>query len=145
MPKLRIPIGAEGPIMELSVWVDRITAHAMIANGLSLPRALNLRALIDTGSDITAIHPLVTQSFSPAVGDRVEVSRPGLDGGPYTAPLHDIRVAFSGPGLRVRWIGITAVGLVPASPGVLAIIGRDLLARCRFLYDGPKAEILLAY
>ncbi len=119
MPKLRIPLASEGPIVGLSVWVDRLTAHAMVAKGLSLPAARTIRALIDTGSDITAIHPAVLRSYSPDAGDPIEVNRPGLEGGSYTAPLHDIRVAFAGPGPRAKWVEITAVGVVPASPGIL--------------------------
>lgn len=145
MPKLRIPIGSDGPILDLSLWVVRAAAHAMIAAGGSLPPALTARALIDTGSDITAIHPLLLKAISPVPVENIEVHRPGMDGGFSTAALHNVRVAFAAPGPRVKWFEITAVGVVPASPGILALIGRDLLGHCRFLYDGFKAEILLDY
>ena len=145
MPKIQVPIANDGPILELSVWTSRAIAHAMVAGGRPVPAARTMRALLDTGSDLTVIHPLLLQPLSPVSLGSVEVSRPGMDGGFYCATLHKVRVAFAGPGPGVKWIEVKAVGLVPATPGVLAIIGRDLLAHCRFLYDGFKAEITLAY
>jgi len=145
MPKIHLTIGRDGPVMDLSVWMGRPIAHAMVAAGRPLPPTQTVRALIDTGSDLTAIHPLLLHPLSPVALGNVEVYRPGMDGGFYPATLHSVRVAFAGPGTGVKWVELMAVGLVPASPGVLAIIGRDLLGHCRFLYDGFKAEILLAY
>lgn len=41
------------------------------------------------------------------------------------------------------WVEIESVAVIPADPGVLALIGRDMLAHCQFVYDGLKGELLL--
>ena len=42
------------------------------------------------------------------------------------------------------WVGVEcAVTVVPADPSVLALVGRDMLAHCQFVYDGLKGELLL--
>jgi len=43
------------------------------------------------------------------------------------------------------WIEVEAVAVVPADPAILALIGRDMLAHCQFVYDGPNGELLLVY
>jgi hypothetical protein len=34
------------------------------------------------------------------------------------------------------------VSAAPSTPGILAIIGRDMLRNCLLLYDGVREEIL---
>jgi hypothetical protein len=61
--------------------------------------------------------------------------------------LHDVRLASAGvptPSAGAAWVAIEAVAVTPEDPGLLALIGRDRLAHCQFLYDGWKGEVLLA-
>ena len=58
-----------------------------------------------------------------------------------------MRPAFGGvtpPPTRTTRAEIEAA-VVPASPNVLALIGRDRLARCQFVYDGLNCDLLLVY
>ncbi len=47
----------------------------------------------------------------------------------------------------MRWhmllFEVDAAAVVPADPGVLGLVGRDMLAHCQFFYDGPKQELVL--
>ena len=145
MPYLRAPIGGDGPVIDLRVWVDRAEAHAMIAQGMVIPPAQTVRALIDTGADLSAVHPLVlTQLGVPSTG-AVRIRRPGSGQTYRSAPLFDTRLAFGGVQMGAVWISLSIVGIVPSTPGVLAIIGRDLLRSCLFQYDGFRSEFLLLY
>jgi hypothetical protein len=45
--------------------------------------------------------------------------------------------------LVIRDLSVFEVSLTPL--GYQVIIGRDVLAKCRFLYDGPGDEFELAY
>lgn len=107
-----------------------------------------LRALIDTGADRTAIHPHVLSSIKSPASGTIRLRRPGSHAVFRTVDLHDVRLAFAGhDGSRTstQWVAIQAVAVVPADPGILALIGRDMLAYCQFVYDGPKAEVVLVY
>jgi hypothetical protein len=49
---------------------------------------------------------------------------------------------MASPG-RVAWFDVEAAAVVPADPQLIALIGRDMLAHCRFVYDGPNGEFTL--
>jgi hypothetical protein len=148
MPRIRVPIGGEGPVIDLGLWIGRAAAHALIAQGRVVPSPQTIRALIDTGADQTAIHPnALTLINSPPAG-RIRVRRAGSTSAFRLVNLHDVRLAFVGvppPAVRAVWVEIEAAAVVPADPGLLALIGRDLLAHCQFVCDGPKGELLLVY
>jgi hypothetical protein len=63
--------------------------------------------------------------------------------------LHDASVIVLHPSGRARGnlsvLDLTVVELDLAALGYEALLGRDLLARCRFLYDGPKSSFQLRY
>ena len=40
-------------------------------------------------------------------------------------------------------ITIQAVGVLPATPGVSVLIGRDILDHCRFVFDGAETRYTL--
>lgn len=82
---------------------------------------------------------------SPPAGT-IAVRRPGSTSAFRRVNLHDVRLALAGvpaPPARVGWVAVEVAAVVPADPKVLALIGRDLLAHCRFVYDGPKSELIL--
>jgi hypothetical protein len=148
MPLIRVPIGADGPVIDLGLWIGRAAAHAPIAQGQAVPAPQTIRALIDTGADRTATHPNALSLIgSPAAGT-IQVRRPGSTSASRWVNLHDVRLAFGGisaPPARTAWVEVEAAAVVPADPHILALIGRDMLAYCQFVYDGPNREPLLVY
>jgi hypothetical protein len=57
-----------------------------------------------------------------------------------------VRLAFGGAvvsPIRGSWVEIESAAVIPADPSVPALIGRDMLAHCQFVYDGLKGELLL--
>ena len=145
MPLIRVPIGIDGPIIDLGIWMARPMAHAYIARGLVVPPPQTIRALIDTGADRTAIHPNALALVASAPSGTIRVRRPG-QAAARRVNLHDVRLAFGGAVVsptRGPWIELESAAVVPADPSVLALIGRDMLAHCQFVYDGLKCELLL--
>ena len=57
MPLIRVPIGVDGPVIDLGLWIGRAGAHALVAQRQVVAPYQTIRALIDTGADRTAIHP----------------------------------------------------------------------------------------
>jgi predicted aspartyl protease len=148
MPLLRVPIGVDGPVIELDIWISRVAAHALIAQGQAVPPSQTLRALIDTGADRTAIHPNALALINSPPAGTIRVRRPGSTTAFRRVNLHDVRLAFAGvlalPS-RTVWVEVEAAAVIPADPKILALIGRDMLAHCQFIYDGPDSELLLVY
>jgi hypothetical protein len=145
MPHLRVPIGGDGPVIDLGVWIDRAEAHAMSAQGATIPPAQTIRALIDTGADISAVHPLVLSQLGVPATGTARIRRPSTSRSYQNVSLFDTRLGFGGASAGVVWVSLSTVGVVPSTPGVLAIVGRDMLRNCLFLYDGFRAELLLTY
>jgi predicted aspartyl protease len=148
MPRLRVPIGSDGPVIDLSIWVGRVVAHALMAQGQAVAPAQSIRALIDTGADRTAIHPSALSLISSPPAGTIRVRRPGSTVASQWVNLHDLRLAFgsiSTASSRRAWVVIEAAAVIPADPHVLALIGRDMLAHCKFIYDGTNGQLVLAY
>jgi len=148
MPLVRVPIRSDGPVVEVSLWIGRAASRALVALGQPVPVPQTLRALIDTGADRTAIHPGALGLIQSPPAGIVKVRRPGFVSASRSVNLHDVRLAFAYPAaspVRAPWVEVEAVAVVPADPGILALIGRDMLAHCQFLYDGLKSELLLVY
>jgi hypothetical protein len=148
MARIRVPIGPDGPVIDLSIWVGRVVAHALVASGQAVPPAHTIRALIDTGADRSAVHPAALALIgSPAAGT-IRVRRPGSTVASRWVNLHDLRLAFGGVSTvssRRAWVVIEATAVVPADPHVLALIGRDMLAHCKFVYNGKSGELVLEH
>jgi hypothetical protein len=145
MPLIRVPIGVDGPVIDLGIWTARALAHALVAQGRIVPPPQSIRALIDTGADRTAIHPDALALITSPPSGTIRVRRPGSTA-VRRVNLHDVRLAFGGAVIsptRSSWVEVESAAVVPAAPGVLALIGRDMLAHCQFVYDGLKGELLL--
>jgi hypothetical protein len=147
MPIIRLSISADGPVIDLGVWIGRSAAHAQIAWGHRPVPPLTISALIDTGSDLSGIHPNVLAQFRSAATGTAPIRRPGTRNAFVSVDIHDARLAFGGVRVQTRpnWIPITAAAVIPSSPNLLALIGRDLLASCQFANDGPGRTLILIY
>jgi hypothetical protein len=148
MPLIRVPIGVDGPVIDLGLWINRRAAHALVAEGHAVAPQHTIRALIDTGADRTAIHPNALALIGSLPGGTVQVRRPGVPPASSRVNLHDVPLAFGGvsnPASRATWVAIEVAAIVPADPYILALVGRDMLAHCQFVYDGLNSGLLLVY
>ena len=96
MALIRVPIGAEGPVIDLGIWLARALAHALVAQGQAVPPPQTIRALIDTGADRTAIHPNALASIaSPPSGTTTFI----MDGSSCSMPdTPELQRHFGQPG-----------------------------------------------
>ena len=62
-------------------------------------------------------------------------------------PIHRVQMTsgFLADPDTSKWRAIYAIGVNVVSPGASVLIGRDLLASCRFTYDGRKHRLMMAY
>ena len=148
MPLARITIGSDGPVIDLAVCIGFAVERGLQRRGKKVPSFQTVRALIDTGADRTAIHPDVLASINSPPSGTFRLRRPGSASAVRNVDVHDVRLAFAAhPVSRSsgQWVALKAVAAVPADPSILALIGRDMLATCHFLYDGPRSEVVLVY
>lgn len=121
-----------GPSLVISV--SSIHAPIVTINGI---------ALLDTGAVATAIDESVCQQLNLPP---VDVARVSHVEGSSRRTCYAARIAF--PDLRLKPIQITrilSVNLSAMNPPIIALIGRDLLAHFKFIYNGPRGRIEIAY
>ena len=98
-------------------------------------------ALIDTGSDLSVVHPQVLQQLGLLATGSVRVRRPGSGAGFRLAALFETELSIGGVSLGTVWISTRVVGVAPSTPTVLALVGRDVLEHCTRFYNGPRGEL----
>jgi hypothetical protein len=144
MPHYTVVIGSDGPVIDLAVAPGLSWHRRLASQGVVAPLPMTVRALIDTGSDISAVHPHVLQQFGVDETDSTRVRRPGVEGGFRVASLFDVRLSIGGLRLGALWVSTQVIGVEPSTPAVLALIGRDVLELCTLFYNGPRGELTLS-
>ncbi len=146
MPHLNFATSPDGPALEVLIGADGDRATALHGRGAVIPRPERARALVDTGSDVTAIAPRVLQALGAV---RFRSARTHTAAGVVNVKLFKVSLSMSGPKgiagpMFVRsTLVVTELGV--ALPNIEVLIGRDILAECLFLLDGPGAQFLLGF
>jgi hypothetical protein len=147
MPRLDVPFGPSGPIIDLRLRVGPEDAADLVAAGRAVPPSFSVLGLVDTGAEITAIQGSLADWMGIPVSGSLEASSSVLGDETRVANVYRIQMTF-GP-LEApdppRWRTVHAVGVKVISAGVTVLIGRDLLATCRFTYDGRKCRFMMSY
>ena len=129
-----------GPRVLITLSPLEAQIKTFVDQGESLPTPVVGLALIDTGASATCI-------------DRNAAERAGLalvDSGPMTSATHDKEIVpiFAGrlklEGLEQYVNAHRAYGATLESQGLIALIGRDVLAGCVLVYNGPDGSFSLS-
>lgn len=146
MPHLSFPVTADGLTLNVLIGLNDQETKALLAAGSAIPTPLWARAVIDSGSDVTAVsqgllRQLGTAAFMPASTQtaagilrvqlyRISLSISGAKGA--TGPM------LVRPNLLVSELSILL-------PDIDVLIGMDILRECLFVLDGPGGQFTLAF
>jgi hypothetical protein len=127
------------------VGVKGKTTASLLAAGQTVPPPQFLRALIDTGTDISAIAPPVLSQLR--LGSFQQHTTQTLSG-PVSIQLFEIsltipQTARSAPPLLVL-DQLIVMALPTLLPGVDALLGLDVLDHLLLIVDGPRGEITIS-
>jgi len=128
----------QGPHIEMRVSATRVEIEEGKAVGLEFPE-LSVRALIDTGAALTIINPQIATICRLRQTDRNRIIAVGGEAGDY--PAHAAAITFPGtelPGFDV--IRVVACPII-RQPFYSCLIGRDILQKWLFTYDGRTGEV----
>lgn len=148
MPILTGNLIPEGALVDVLVGLSQSTVHGLRTALQPVPPPINTHALLDTGAEITCFDSALIQSLGLPSSGMVPAFVPAL-GGLGFAQLHDASLTIVHPSgnpwinLVIRDLTIMDVSL--ASLGYQVLIGRDVLAKCAFLYHGLKNRFRLSY
>lgn len=145
MPHVNLTIGTDGAAIDVSVAVGPVYREQLAIRRETPPLPVTIRAMIDTGADITAIHPMILEQFGGRPIGAARIHRAGPGNHYELASLCEVHFTIGGVGPGAVWIPVNAVGVAPSTPSVLALIGRDILAHCTLFYKGPRGDLTLSY
>src|SRR5436190_282173 len=136
----------------MAPWCKSYWAGALPARGNSVEPCARFHrqvaALLDTGAETTCVDcELIRQLGLPFAGT-VAANLPA-HGGLTFATLHDASLTVLHPSGYSRdhlvVLNVTVLDISVSSLGYRALLGRDVLARCGFLYNGPNNTFRVAY
>jgi predicted aspartyl protease len=121
---------------------------ALIAANQAIPSPQFVRALIGTGASFTSVDPTILANLALTPTGTIDVVTPSTGQGVHTTETYDVDFALGATPqeviLAVPNLRIAATELF-IMQGFHVLIGRDVLSRCLFAYNGSTQTFTLAY
>ena len=135
-----------GPIVKVEIRIPQSLQRRLAETGQPIPPPIFGIAVIDTGASITGVEEKVLNNLKIQPIGRVNLHTPS---GPTTTYLYPVGLTLN-PGssnpLNFDFGAMASVSLgqLPVPGGqLIALLGRDFLSRCVFIYHGPQARFTL--
>jgi hypothetical protein len=148
MPIVSDKIGPSGAVIDILLEVSHPRRRLLERSGVAIPPAVHVRALIDTGANISGFTPRVFTELDVTPVDKIAVMTPSTSpDSPHQANLYDVSlsVVAGGRANPIADFRVMEADCWLAGEGVEALIGRDILERCFFQYRGPDRAFTLAF
>jgi len=137
-PNIRL-LHREGPKIKVRIGLPSIMAQQLKQQGKKLP-LIEGEALVDTGASISAVDRQVFQQLAISPIGVVTVRSPTI---PQQQNLYPVTFIF--PELRLTAESTGVIGSNLLNQGIVALIGRDLLTKFVFIYNGSSGSFTLAF
>jgi len=146
MPHFTLSGSIDGPVITTFVSVSRISREIMLAQGKAVPNSVQVRALIDTGATFTCVDSAVVARLNLVRTGTMSVLTPTTGAIPQLLPQYDVDLQFVSPTSQVLppLEDVSVLQALLSAQGIQALIGRDILARCLFVFDGPSNSFSLS-
>jgi hypothetical protein len=157
MPLFRVPLNIpDGAVVRVRVAIDRPTLIRLRGARQAVPQAVDVVALLDTGAECSCVDPSVAAraalpiyGFGFASAPGTSIKPPSGFGGVGVNTRHTAGLTLLHPSGAVGQHLVVPDVIIQALPlnnlGYDALIGRDVLASCVVVYDGPAGSVTLAY
>jgi predicted aspartyl protease len=145
LPYLIQQFAAGGPLIDVLVGVSQPRRQAMQSAGLPIPQQIQMRALIDTGASGTCVDPCIIKSLGLTPSGSVPIHTPSTNGVALVYSQYDISLALHHAKGTYHFHSLPVIEASLTSQGIQALIGRDVLEECLFIYDGASGSYTLAF
>ncbi len=148
MPRLSGVLQPEGALVTVEIGLSRSEIKRLRQQARAVPGPVSLVALLDTGAECSCVDSLAVASLTLPLKNIGLANIPALGGLTFTVQ-RDASLTIIHPAKRRRLdLVIDELPLAEVSLGDLgyaALIGRGVLSKCRFLYDGQGGRFRLLY
>lgn len=137
MPRLTFPLQVGKPVIDLIVSAALPRLHL---GGAQVPGGIQLRALIDTGAKRTCVDTAAVRALGlvPVMKAAIRTASTGRSA--MLRDVFDVAVASAGPPNLMLASAVGALSIDLAWSPYQCLLGRDVLANCRFVYVGPAGR-----
>ncbi|GEM_PF-474833 len=149
MPTLKDDLTPAGALVETEIGLCSTKVQGIRHALRPVPSTFRCRALLDTGAERTCVDEAVCQALQLDYQGMALVNIPSQQVGLAFGVKHDVDLTILHPSgnarhhLIVRDLAVIELALNNFDFQVL--IGRDVLAHCRFLYDGMFDRFYLRF
>jgi len=149
LPHFTLQITPQGCLLNALVGVSEARKAALIASSSVPPAAVPIRALVDTGASGTCVDPSVLETLALTATGKVSVNTPSTGTQPHEADQYDISLVVPGADPTHLPLSIGNLPVICAElllpQGFHALIGRDVLSRCVFVYNSLVGLYTVCY
>jgi len=149
VPHFTLQISPQGSLLSALIGVSGARRGALTTAGQTIPNPVPIQALIDTGASATCMDLSVLQTLSLTPTGSAPINTPTTGGNPVIADQYDVSLLVPPADTNQIPLFIANLPVICAelllSQGFHALIGRDVLARCVFVYNGSIKLFTLAY
>ena len=145
MPHLTSLIAVGGPILDFRIGVSAPRASRLKKENKVVPPSIPIRGLIDTGASCTCIDPSCLSTLGLSPTGQVPIHTPTTGSSPQLRNQYDISLTLVHPDITRTIRAIPVVESQLSFQGIHALIGRDVLKNCLFVYDGVQETFSLAF
>jgi hypothetical protein len=136
------------PIVTAQIGVSHARRAALLLAKLAVPDVVTIQGLIDTGASGTCVDPSVLSQLALSPTGSTLVHTPSTGSNPAPTDTYDISLTIYAtqtlPPLVRHTVPVMKSELLQHQ-GIHALIGRDILSTCLFVYDGATGLFSLAY
>ena len=130
------------PVIAVEIGVPSAITKSLTKAGKPVPAPVAGMALIDTGASQSCVHSDAIAGLGVSPVGSGNVGTPSGQGSHYKYPA---RLNFTDMGFTIEFSSAIGVDLTGQLGGnMVVLVGRDILARCLFIYNGSSGCFTLA-
>lgn len=146
MPSINLPIQENGVLIQVVVGVSIPFQEALKLAGQPIPKQLKGTFLVDTGASLSCVDVDFIKPLDLPVIGSINIQTPSTQGGVHVCKQYDAMLFLPNKdyaGFTIEAIPLLATHL--KSQGIDGLLGKDVLDKCTFIYNGTVKLFTLAY
>src|SRR5262245_20533643 len=143
MPALTFPVDLDGMLLPVLIGLNGNETAARAAAAQPIPLPVSVKAIVDTGTNVTCVSQAVLSRLSVAASGQGTTNTAA---GEAIVQLYEVSLSIPGQGnapLTIVGTNLTVMELPGSVPGVEVLVGLDVLLRYKLLLDGPAKQYTL--
>ena len=149
MPVLRESLDREGALVSILVGLSDSSIRRLRSQFQPIPQPVECRALLDTGAEITCVDSRLVESLNLVDGGFSFANVPSVRESTMLASLYDLSLTILHPsGEALDHLALPnwrVLELPLRSFDYQVLVGRDVLVKCQFVFDGINERFSLKY